>query len=86
MPGPEVVVYSTPWCGACRAAESLLRRKGVAFRRVDVSGDHATRAWLEDVTGQRTVPQVFVGGEPIGGYAELATLEARGELDERLAG
>jgi len=80
-----VKVYLTRWCPFCIQARSLLDRKGVDYEAIDVDGDPATRTWLRDVTGQRTVPQIFIGEESIGGYTELATLEQQGALDAKLA-
>ncbi len=81
----EVVVYRTPFCGYCLRVKHLLESKGIPFQEVDVSGDHDKRLWLVEVTRQRTVPQVFINGKSIGGFAELAQLERRGELDRLLA-
>jgi glutaredoxin 3 len=81
-----VRIYVTDYCGYCRAAEALLRRKGVPFEEIDCSHDPATRRQLVEQTGQRTVPQIFIAGVPIGGYDELAELEQDGELDGILAG
>lgn len=80
-----VRVYSTKFCGYCRMAESLLQRKGVAFERIDVSGDREARRWLREATGRHTVPQIFINDASIGGYDELARLESRGVLDQLLA-
>lgn len=81
----SVKVYTTDWCPYCDRAKALLRSKGVPFEEIDVEGDDAKRAWLVQTTGQRTVPQIFIGDEPVGGYTELAALDRRGELDARLA-
>ena len=51
-----------------------------------MTGDHAKRAWLREVTGQHTVPQIFIDGQPYGGYSDVAALDARGELDPLLGG
>jgi len=85
MAQPEVEVYYTPYCGYCHAARRLLDQKGVAHRAIDVSGDSEARMRIAELSGQSTVPQIFIGGASIGGYAELAAMEQRGELDERLA-
>lgn len=69
---PEVVVYRTRYCGYCMMAARLLSSHDIPFREVDVSGDLERRRWLARVTGQRTVPQIFVGERAIGGYRELA--------------
>jgi glutaredoxin 3 len=76
-----VVVYSTTYCGFCRRAEDLLRREGIPFATVDVTGDVSARAALvERAGGRRTVPVIFVDGEAIGGYQELAAMVRAGGL------
>jgi glutaredoxin 3 len=62
-----------------------LQSKGVPFTEVDVSADPGKRRWLLDVTRQRTVPQVFINGRPVGGFDDLARLNRTGELDRLLA-
>jgi glutaredoxin 3 len=80
-PGAAVTVFSTATCGWCRRAEDLLRRSGIPFDIVDVTGDRAARAALAERTGGwQTVPVVFVEGRPIGGYRELAELVNTGAL------
>jgi glutaredoxin 3 len=81
-----VRIYTTPYCPYCHAAKDLLAEKGVGFTEIDVAGNRAERARLAEVTGQRTVPQIFIGEQSIGGYDELAALEARGRLDALLCG
>ncbi len=82
-----VEIYTTPLCGYCHAAKSLLRRKGVAFAETDVSRDPALRAAMMDrAGGRRTVPQIFVGGVHVGGCDDLHALDDAGKLDALLAG
>lgn len=81
----EVVIYRTPHCGYCTRVHHLLESKGVPFKEVDVSDDPGKRRWLADVTRQRTVPQVFINGRPVGGFDDLARLNRNGELDRLLA-
>lgn len=81
----EVVVYRTPFCSYCFRVKHLLERKGVPFQEVDVSDDPGKRKWLLDVTRQRTVPQVFINGKPVGGFDDLARLDRSGDLDRLLA-
>lgn len=76
-----VRIYTTPTCPYCIAALLLLRKKGVPFENIDVSGDRAKRAWLVEVTGRTTVPQVFVDDRALGGYTDIAAMDRRGELD-----
>ena len=82
----RVTVYSTSSCYFCVLAKRLLEGRGIPFDEIDVEGDQAKRAWLVEVTGRRTVPQIFIGEEPIGGFVELRALDAAGELQEKLAG
>jgi glutaredoxin 3 len=82
--GAHVVLYTTPWCGFCRAALALLQQRRISHVEVDVVGNDAARDWLAEITGQTTVPQVFVRGRSIGGYTELAALARNGELDRML--
>jgi len=80
----HVKIYETHYCPYCTAAKQLFNAKGVPFETVDVSGDHETRRWLVSVTGQRTVPQIFIDDQPIGGYTDARALDRRGELDRLL--
>lgn len=73
-------MYTTRICGYCVAAKRLLSARGIPFSEVDVSRDVEKRAWLVQATGQRTVPQIFIGDESIGGYDELAALDRSGRL------
>ena len=79
----KVRVYTTPYCPFCDAAKRLLKQRSIPYEEIDVS-DHAERAALKARTGWRTVPQVFLGDELIGGYQELAAIDASGELAKRL--
>jgi glutaredoxin 3 len=81
----EVIVYRTPACAYCFRVKHLLESKGIAFQEVDVSDDPGKRKWLADVTRQRTVPQVFINGKPVGGFDDVAKLDRSGELDRLLA-
>ena len=80
----DVDVYTTRICGYCFAAKRLLASRSIPYREIDVSRDDAKRAWLVQATGQRTVPQIFIGGESIGGYDEVAGLDKAGELAGKL--
>ncbi len=80
-----VTIYSTRFCGYCRAAEDLLRRSGVPFLSIDVTGDaEAREQLLERTNGYRTVPVIFNGDTFIGGFQELARLASQGDLRGRL--
>ncbi len=81
---PRVRVYSTLICAYCIRAKALLKSRGIPYEDIDVTGDHAARAWLVQATGRRTVPQIFIDDEPIGGFDELRALDRSGELAKKL--
>ncbi|AKU96203.1 Glutaredoxin 3 (Grx3) [Labilithrix luteola] len=82
----RVRVYSTQICPYCIRAKVLLKERGIAFEEIDVSGDAEKRAWLVQATGgRRTVPQIFIDDESIGGFDELRKLDVSGELAKKLA-
>ncbi len=83
---PKVQVYTKQQCPYCVRAKALLQRKGVPFEEIDVEDDDARRAWLVEATGQRTVPQVFVGDRSLGGYVDIEALDRQGRLDPILRG
>jgi glutaredoxin 3 len=82
----EVRVYTKHHCPFCVRAKALLGRKGVAYREIDVEGDDGLRSWLVEQSGQRTVPQIFVGERPLGGYSDIEELDRLGKLDAILRG
>ena len=77
-----VKIFTTPRCGYCMMAKRLLMSRGVGYEEVDVQGLVEVRAWLVQVSGQRTVPQVFIHGQSIGGFTELNALDRAGRLNE----
>ena len=85
QPMTKVVVYTTQYCPYCVQAKAFLKHKGVAFEEVDVGEDEALRARVVELSGRRTVPQIFIDDKPIGGYDELRALDDQGELDRLLA-
>ncbi|MBL0278686.1 MAG: glutaredoxin 3 [Anaeromyxobacter sp.] len=86
MSAPTITVYTKDNCPYCVRAKALLKRKGVAFEEIAVEGRDDLRTWLVEATGQRTVPQVFVGERSLGGYSDLAALDQQGALDPLLRG
>ena len=75
-----VQIYTTPICGYCVMAKRLLNKRGVSYEEINAAGQTDLRDWLIEATGQRTVPQIFIHGQPIGGFTELNALDRRGEL------
>ena len=81
----EVELYTTMYCPYCSRARALLQRKGVAYVDIDIAEEPARRGeMIRRAQGRSTVPQIFINGEPIGGYDDLAALDRAGELDHKL--
>lgn len=81
----HVVIYTTRICPYCVRAKQLFQRKGIAYEEVDVSLDNDSRMQLVARTKQRTVPQIFINDQHIGGCDDLYALERQGALDPLLA-
>ncbi len=80
-----VVMYSTAYCPFCIRAKQLLKSKGVDFEDIAVDNDFQLRQEMMRKSGQRTVPQIWIGDHHVGGCDELFALERAGELDPMLA-
>ena len=79
----NVIVYSTSVCPYCVRAKQLLERKGVAYKEVNLSVEAPeVRVELMQRTNHRTVPQIFINDQFIGGFDQLYALEREGKLDE----
>jgi glutaredoxin 3 len=83
---PKVLMYTSGYCPYCVRAEQLLRRKGVdEIEKVRVDLDPAGRDHMMEITGRRTVPQIFIGDRHIGGCDDLYELDRAGGLEPLLA-
>ncbi len=81
---PHVTIYTTTICPYCSRARHLLQRKGVVFEEISVDRDREQMAIMRRRSRRHTVPQIFIDDRHIGGYDDLAMLDARGELDPLL--
>ncbi|MGL5012162.1 MAG: glutaredoxin 3 [Paracoccaceae bacterium] len=83
----SVEIYTTQICPYCMMAKRLLVKKGAAFAEIDVGRDPDARAlMMQRAGGRRTVPQIFIGGEHVGGCDDLHDLDHAGKLDQMLKG
>jgi len=82
--GAEVTLYTTRFCPYCTRARNLLDAKAVRYREFPVDRDPDLREEMRTRSGRRTVPQIWVGEQHIGGYDDLWRLESQGLLDELL--
>ncbi len=78
---PHVKLYTTQTCPFCLRAKALLKQHGVEdFEEVRVDLNPAERGTMTRLTGQRTVPQIFIGGTHVGGCDDLLQLDREGAL------
>ncbi|NSL56781.1 glutaredoxin 3 [Uliginosibacterium aquaticum] len=81
----KVVMYSTGVCPYCVRAEQLLLRKGVTdLEKIRIDLDPQLRDHMIEITGRRTVPQIFIGATHVGGCDDLYALEHEGKLEALL--
>jgi glutaredoxin 3 len=80
----NIIVYSTTYCPYCVRAKQLLERKEVAYQEIMVDRDPEHMQEMMERSQRRTVPQIFINEQSIGGYDELAQLDRKGELDSLL--
>ena len=82
----EIDIYTSPLCGFCTIAKNLLIKKGVNFKEYDVLKDPSLKLiMIERANGTKTVPQIFINHQHIGGWEQLFRLEQNGKLDEILS-
>ena len=86
-PQPGVItMYATGFCPYCIQAERLLKAKGVTdIAKIRVDMEPALRQIMMQMTGRRTVPQIYIGETHVGGYDDLVALDRAGRLDPMLA-
>lgn len=83
---PKVEIYTWRSCPFCIQAKQLLKSKGVDFTEYSIDGDEAARSQMQKrANGRRSVPQIFINDQHIGGCDDLYELDDRGRLDSMLA-
>lgn len=80
-----VKIYGDDFCAYCAAARMLLTRRGVEFEDVSVTADPQRLAEMQQFSGCKSVPQIFIDDRHIGGFDALSELDMNGELDKLLA-
>ena len=81
----SITVYSKQFCPYCVMAKRLLVSKGANFTEIKVDSDDEMMKKMMADSGQRTVPQIWIGQTHVGGYDDLAELQQKGQLDALLA-
>ena len=81
----DVVIYRTEFCPYCDMAERLFDEMDVDYEEIDVTTDDETRdEMVQRAGGKKTVPQIFIDGESVGGFDSVNAMRQSGELDELL--
>jgi len=82
----HVRIYTKENCPFCVRAKALLGKKGIPYEEIEAEGKDELRIWLAETSGQKTLPQVFVGERSLGGWSDLDALDRQGQLDAILRG
>ena len=81
----NIIIYTGPYCNYCDAAKRLLARNNATFKEINIATQDGLRdEMIKKSNGRRTVPQIFIGDQHIGGYEELRALEKENKLKELL--
>lgn len=75
-------IYFKSWCPYSIRALALLDEKGVDYTAIDVTNDTVREIEMRERAGRTSVPQVFIDGNHVGGYDDIALLDREGRLDE----
>lgn len=82
----NVLMYTSAYCPYCMNAERLLANKGVTVTKIRVDLDPEQRIVMMERSGRRTVPQIYIDEQHIGGFDDLWALDQAGGLDPLLDG
>ena len=81
----NVEIYTGPLCAFCDWTKTLLKKKGIAFKEINIGDDpNKVTEMVKKSNGMKTVPQIFIDGKHIGGNHELQALEKEGKLNSLL--
>ncbi len=81
---PEIVMYTTGMCPYCVRAKMLLQRKGMSWEEKRIDLDRGLMGEMLQRSNRRTVPQIFIDEYHVGGYDDMAEMDAMGRLDPLL--
>lgn len=78
---PKVIIYTKENCPYCRLAKDLLSARNVTFEEIRIDLDENQKEEMIRLSNRRSVPQIFINEQSIGGYDDLAALAKSGKLD-----
>lgn len=76
-----IEIFTKDYCGYCRRAKELLEARNLDYDEIDITHDPDLAEEVVERTGRKTVPQIFIEGQAVGGYDDLVALDISGELD-----
>ena len=79
-------IYSKDWCPYCKKAKALLQAENISYTEIDITQDEDREKEMIERSGRRSVPQIFLDDQRLGGFDDLAALRSRGPLADVLAG
>ena len=79
-----ITIYTTNWCSYCVAAKQFLKENNLDYEEINIEKNNMTRQDLEKLSGNYTVPQIFINDKCIGGYDQLISLYQNDELKDLL--
>ncbi len=85
MASPTIEIYTWGWCPYCKAAKSLLEKKGQSYTEYDATEHDTMVEMRKRADGGTSVPQIFIDDQHIGGFDDMAALNDSGELDKLLS-
>ena len=80
----SLIIYTKDYCPYCTMAKNLLTSIGATYEEVDVSNNQELLMQIVAKSRMRTVPQIFLGDECLGGYTDIASLHADGKLMQKI--
>ncbi len=83
---PEIIMYTKGYCPYCTKAKTLLASKGQTYTEISLDTNPEKTEEMIEKSQRRTVPQIFINGQSIGGFDDLYALNQQGKLDELLKG
>jgi glutaredoxin 3 len=81
----NITIYTTNICPYCIKAKALLNKKNAIFTEINVEDEEKRNKMIELTSGKRSVPQIFIGDQHVGGCDDLYELDRQGKLDQLLA-
>ena len=78
----QVEIYTKKWCGYCSMAKMLLDKHKIKYQEYDVTTDRGKEMEMMERSGRRTVPQIFIDNQSIGGFTDLAALSTKTDLSK----